>query len=156
MFAAAASQAQVDPKSFEGKQVPAFTMKDLNGKTVSKENLKGKVVLLDFWATWCGPCIQASPLMQKLHAKYAKKGLTVVGVNVSDAPGAAAKYKQKHKYGYTFTTGGEELQRKMGVTGIPAFIFIDKKGVVSKVQIGFAPSVEAAFENAVKTLLAKK
>ena len=143
-----------DPEAMRGKALPAFTMKDLNGKTVSNASLKGKVVLFDFWATWCGPCKMASPLMQSLHKKYASKGLVVLGANVSDAKGAAAKYKKEHNFDYLFTTGGEGLLKKAGFTGIPGFIFVDKKGVVRKVQSGFGPQLEADFENAIKKLLA--
>jgi thiol-disulfide isomerase/thioredoxin len=154
VYSVAAVNAQADPDAMRGKALPAFTMKDLNGKKITNQTLKGKVVLFDFWATWCGPCKKASPLMQSLHKKYASKGLVVVGANVNDAKGAASKYKKDHKYSYLFTTGGEDLLRKAGFTGIPGFIFVDKKGVVQKVQLGFGDELSADFENTVRRLLA--
>jgi thiol-disulfide isomerase/thioredoxin len=144
------------PEKMEGKKMPAFTMKDTNGKTITDKSLKGKVVLVDFWATWCPPCVAASPTMNKLHAKYAKQGLVILGANVSDRPGAAVKYKNEHKYAYTFTTGGEKLANSLGVRGIPAFFFVDRKGVIQDVQTGFGPELEKQFEGTVKRLLAAK
>lgn len=155
-LAALTSASAQGPEAMQGKKVPAFSMKDIKGKTHTAQSLKGKVVVLDFWATWCGPCKQASPTMQKLHQKYAKQGLVVIGANVSDAPGAAAKYAKEHKYTYNFTTGGDSLGQKLGVQGIPAFFFIDRQGVIQRVQTGFAPGLEADFEATVKKLLAKK
>ncbi len=154
LSAMVAVNGQADPSALKGKALPAFKMTDLNGKAVTNASLKGKVVLFDFWATWCGPCKKASPLMQTLHKKYASKGLVVVGANVNDAKGAASKYKNEHKYSYLFTTGGEELLRKTGFSGIPGFIFVDKKGIVQKVQLGFGEELTTEFENTVKQLLA--
>ena len=148
------SQAQGDPQAMNGKALPAFSMKDLNGKPVTNKSLKGKVVLLDFWATWCGPCKMASPLMETLHKKYSGKGLVVIGANIQDPKGAAAKYKKEHKYSFLFTTGGEELMRKAGFTGIPGFVFVDKKGIVRKVQVGYGTSLEKEFDSVVRSLLA--
>ncbi len=143
-----------DPDAMKGKALPKFAMKDLNGKPITNATIKGKVVLFDFWATWCGPCKKASPLMESLHKKYASKGLVVIGANVSDAAGSAAKYKKEHKYSYLFTTGGEDLLRTAGFAGIPGFIFVDKKGVVQKVQTGFGEALSADFESTIKKLLA--
>lgn len=144
------------PEKFEGKKLPAFTMKDTAGKTISDKSLKGKVVLIDFWATWCAPCVAASPMMNRLHQKYAKQGLVVVGANISDKPGSAVKYKKEHKYGYTFTTGGEKLAQSLGVQGIPAFIFVDRNGKIADVQVGTSADIEAQFDATLKRILASK
>lgn len=144
------------PEKFEGKKIPAFTMKDTAGKPVSDKSLKGKVVLIDFWATWCAPCVAASPMINRLHQKYAKQGLVVIGANISDKAGSAEKYKKEHKYGYTFTTGGEDLAKKLGVQGIPAFIFVDRKGNIADVQVGTTPGLEAQFDATLKRILAAK
>lgn len=145
-----------EPEKFEGKQIPAFTMKDTNGKAVTDKALRGKVVLIDFWATWCAPCVAASPMINRLHQKYAKQGLVVLGANISDKAGSAAKYKKEHKYGYTFTTGGETLAKSLGVQGIPAFIFVDRNGKIADVQVGTKPGLEAQFEATLKRVLASK
>lgn len=130
----------------EGKTAPAFSMKTTDGKTLNNANLKGKVVLLDFWATWCGPCKAASPTMQKLHKQYAAKGLVVVGVDVMEDGNAkqlASAYKAEHKYTYTFTYDNDALANKWGVKGIPQFVLIDRKGVVKETWFGWGDTNKA-------------
>lgn len=150
--------AQSELESMVGRPAPAFKMTDTKGKVHTNKSLKGKVVLLDFWATWCGPCKAASPTMQKLHAKYAKKGLVVVGANTfeeGDSKSAAIKYMKEHKYSYTFTYGNDALARALGVRGIPAFVFLDKTGKIAKALVGFGGQRPAEMEALVKNLLAK-
>lgn len=144
-------------ENLKGKPFPAFKMTDTNGKVHTNASLKGKVVLLDFWATWCGPCKAASPTMQKLHEKYASKGLVVIGANAYEQPkdkaGAAAKYQKEHKYTYTFTKDNDKLAASIGARGIPFFVFIDKQGVVREVATGFGGGSAAQFEKTVQSLL---
>src|SRR6185503_13461909 len=129
-----------------GKAAPAFKMKDVKGKTHTNKSLKGKVVLLDFWATWCGPCKAASPTMQALHKKYAKQGLVVVGANTFDGKDGLAKskaYLKEFGYTYTFTYGNDALAQSLGIRGIPAFVFIGKDGKVAETQVGFGGELAA-------------
>jgi cytochrome c biogenesis protein CcmG/thiol:disulfide interchange protein DsbE len=140
-----------------GKPISAFSMRDLSGKTHTDKTLRGRVVLIDFWATWCGPCKKASPIMERLHKTYGKRGLTVIGANVEGIDGDASKlvrdYRAKHKYTYTFTVGNEDLGSKWNVEGIPTFILIDKKGIVRQVQVGTGPSWDKNLENLIKASL---
>jgi thiol-disulfide isomerase/thioredoxin len=163
-FAAAAlalgaiSQGSNPLAKLEGKPAPAFKMTDINGKVLTNQNLKGKVVLLDFWATWCGPCKAASPTMQALHKKYASKGLVVVGANTfdgSDGKQKSVKYAKEHNYSYTFTYGNDQFASSLGIRGIPAFIYIGKDGKIAKTQIGFGESMAPQMEATVKGLLSK-
>lgn len=154
---AAIATAQSPVESLNGKKMPSFSMTDLSGKKHTNTSLKGKVVILDFWASWCGPCKAASPTMQALHQKYASKGLVVIGANTEgqgDGFAIAKKYAAEHRFGYTFTAKNEDFAQKLGIQGIPTFIFIDKKGVVRRVEVGFNPgSTPASFEDTVKRLL---
>jgi cytochrome c biogenesis protein CcmG, thiol:disulfide interchange protein DsbE len=151
----AVSFAKQSPTALRGKKMPAFEMTTFAGKKLSSASLKGKAVILDFWATWCGPCKAASPSMQKLHEKYASKGLVVIGVNMGETDNGkqAALYPKQHKYTYTFTKNNDKLADKIGVTGIPLFIFIDRKGNVSQVMTGYSPSADATFEKYAQAIL---
>jgi len=154
---AIAQQRSDSPESFKGKAMPAFKMTTVDGKTLTNASLKGKVVLLDFWATWCGPCKMASPSVQKLHEKYGKKGLVAIGANVweqGDSKKKAADYAKEHKYTYTFTHSNDELAKTLKINGIPTFVLVDKKGVVQMVQVGFDPqSTEQELDKAIQKLL---
>lgn len=132
-----------------GKALPKFTSKNIKGGTVTNSSLKGKVVLMDFWATWCGPCVKMSPTMQKLHAKYGKKGLVVIGMNLEGGDEASDKskslaYVKKHKYTYLNTYGNDAIASKLGVQGIPRFVLADKKGKIIGDWTGSSDGFEAA------------
>ncbi len=155
-FLGVAAFAQQDdaPKiqDLEGKPAPEFKMVDAAGKEYTNKSLKGQVVLIDFWATWCGPCKAASPTIQSLHEKYGKKGLMVLGANAFEKgkKDAAAGYSKEHGYTYQMTVNNDALAKSWGVKGIPTFIIIDKTGVVKKVQVGFGGEETAkALEDAV-------
>lgn len=146
-------------ESLKGKPFPSFKMTDTNGKVHTNASLKGKVLLVDFWATWCGPCKAASPTMQKLHEKYAKDGLVVIGANTYEQPKdratAAAKYQKDHKYTYVFTKENDKLASQLGARGIPFFVFVDRQGVVREVATGFGGGSAEQFEKTIQSLLKK-
>ncbi|MBN9502452.1 MAG: hypothetical protein BGO01_13635 [Armatimonadetes bacterium 55-13] len=146
------------PESWEGKALPKFEMTKLDGKKIATTSLKGKVLLIDFWATWCGPCKMASPVMQKLHEKYASKGLMVIGANTmerGDAKKLAGDYAKEHGYKYTFTYGNDAFSKQMNVRGIPTMLIVDKKGVVNTVNVGYSERLYDKLEAAIKPLLKK-
>jgi thiol-disulfide isomerase/thioredoxin len=150
------------PEKMANKAAPTWKMTTIDGKTITGAGLKGKVVLIDFWATWCGPCKLASPIMQALHEKYGSKGLVVIGANTSErdpsgnllnTPKLAADYRSEHKYTYTFTYGNDAMKNAWGVQGIPTMFIIDKQGIVKKVQVGYDDKLQSVLEAAIKPLL---
>lgn len=143
-------------KTLVGKQIPAFTMTTFAGKKLTSASLKGKPMILDFWATWCGPCKAASPTMQKLQDKYKSKGLVVIGADILEGGSntRALKYPVEHKYTYTFTKDNEAYGQKLGITGLPCIIFVDKTGKIVAVESGFSEATSPAkFEAHVKKMI---
>ena len=130
-----------------------FSMKDLDGKTVSLASFKGKVVLLNFWATWCGPCKAEIPGFVELQAKYKDK-LAVVGYSVDDTADKARAFANEYKINYPILLGEgkEDVQDAYGpIWGIPASFVISKDGKVCRRHMGIAP--KALFEKELTALM---
>jgi thiol-disulfide isomerase/thioredoxin len=131
-----------------------FTMKDLEGKDVSLASYKGKVILLNFWATWCGPCKAEIPGFVELQQQYAKDGLVVVGYSVDDEAPKARAFANEYKMNYPILLGlgREDVQDAYGpIWGIPASFIISRDGRVCQKHLGIAP--KAVFEKEIKALL---
>lgn len=119
-----------------GSMAPDFSLKNADGETVTLSELKGNVVMIDFWATWCGPCIAAMPAVQKMHEEYESKGVKIYGINTWER-GDAVKFKKDKGYTYGLLLEGDEVAKQYGVTGIPAFFIMDHEGRVIYAGQGF-------------------
>ena len=131
-----------------------FTMKDLDGKDVKLSSFKGKVILLNFWATWCGPCKAEIPGFVELQNQYGKDGLVVVGYSVDDEAPKARAFVNEYKMNYPVLLGlgREDVQDAYGpIWGIPASFIISREGTVCQKHLGIAP--KAVFEKEIKALL---
>lgn len=131
-----------------------FKIKDLDGKQVELSSFKGKVILLNFWATWCGPCKAEIPGFVELQAKY-RDQLTVVGYSVDDDAPKARAFAQEYKMNYPILLGEgrEDVQDAFGpIWGIPASFLISKDGRVCKKHLGIAP--KSVFEKEITALIA--
>lgn len=139
-----------------GQAAPDIIGVDLDGKAVRLADFKGKVVLLDFWATGCGPCVQGLPHMNKLREKYKDQPFVLLGVN-RDAPGSASKVKRfLSKRGFTidqFDDSAGNVTRAYSVNGIPCVVLIDKAGIVQDVDVGYLPGKEKETQLKVDRLL---
>lgn len=114
-----------------GAAAPAFKLKDFEGKERTLEEFKGKVVVLDFWGTWCMPCRMAMPTLQKIHEKYADKGVVVLGMNFESNPKAdPAKFKKDKGFTYPSLAKAETIAGSFNVSSWPTFYVIGKDGKV--------------------------
>jgi thiol-disulfide isomerase/thioredoxin len=117
--------------------------------------LRGRVVLLDFWATWCGPCRVVIPKLDALQARFGAQGLSVLGVSTEDEQDVASfAQRMSMRYGVASDPHGQTT-RSYGVGSLPTLIVIDRRGVVRDVAVGYDPNGEARLDATVRTLLAE-
>ncbi len=127
------------------RPAPNFTATDLKGVTVSLEDYRGRVLLLDFWATWCKPCVKTIPGLQKLHEQRAGKDFTVLGVSIDEKGEKKVKaFVAKHgiTYPVLLDAGDAPAYQTYGVRVIPAMFLIDQKGQIVRQWIGEADQTE--------------
>ena len=135
------------------KVAPEFTLKDSNGQTVHLSDYKGKVVLLDFWATWCGPCKIEIPWFMEFEQQLKDRGFAVVGVSMDeDGWNVVKPYIQQYKVNYRILLGNDQVgQIYGGVESLPTTFLIDRGGKIASVHIGLSGKDE--FKNAINQLL---
>ena len=130
-YAIFGSNTTVKTSPLIGTQAPDFTLKTFDGQELSLSDLEGQTILLNFWASWCMPCKQEAPALERSWQKYKDKGVVFVGVNVWDENSNALKYLSKFGGGYPHVLDpNEEIQIDYGVGGVPETYFIDSSGVV--------------------------
>ncbi len=141
-----------------GSQAPDWTLKTPEGKSVSLAQLRGKVVVLDFWATWCPGCIQAMPSLQRLHEKFEGKPVAVLGVNVGERSPTAdpVAFMKQRGFTYELLLNGGEVSQAYRVLGIPTFYVIGPDGKVVHAATGLSPAGEKELEKTIESLLEKK
>ncbi len=128
-----------------------FTLRDVSGREVSSASFRGKVLLLDYWATWCAPCEKEMPEFQKMQDRYGDQGLVVVGIAMDTDPADVERFAKRLGIGYTLLMGTLEVQEKLGIQGLPTTFVVDREGRIRKKVIGFEYPEE--FEKTVRELL---
>ena len=124
--------------AFKPFPMPSWTLKDVDGKSVTSDELKGKVVVLDFWATWCGPCRSEIPGYIELQKKFRDAGLAIVGVSLDqDGPAKVKKFMEDEGINYRIVMGGDQITDAFGgVQAIPTTFIIDRSGTVRFRKVG--------------------
>jgi cytochrome c biogenesis protein CcmG, thiol:disulfide interchange protein DsbE len=139
------------PPAGQTSNAPDFTLTDTNGKQVSLSDFRGKVVVLDFWATWCPPCKMEIPGFIELQKTYGAKGVEIVGVAL-DEPARVAEFAAKNGMNYTVVLGTDEIALKYGgIDGIPTTVLIDRNGKIVNRFEGYHS--KDSFESEIKKLL---
>ena len=136
------------------KPAPDFALKDASGATVKLSDYKGKVILLDFWATWCGPCKIEIPWFIEFEQTYKDKGFSVIGVSMDeDGWNVVKPYIQERKVNYRILLGTEQVgQLYGGVDSLPTTYLIDRSGKIAAVHVGLETGKDG-FQNEITRLL---
>lgn len=119
------------------KKTTDFTLEQLGNGKITLSAQKGKVVLVDFWATWCPPCRAAIPHLIKLHNTYSDQGLVILGISLDQDQSALKKFVQETNIPYPILIGNNEVAKAYDVQGIPTLVLYDKKGKQVLREVGF-------------------
>ena len=151
MLAAAGS---ANAKAAPNAQAPDFTLRQLNGPNLRLGEQRGRGVMVNFWATWCGPCRVELPHLSRLHDKYRGSGFVLLGVNIDEDPAPARALVGK--MGLTFPVLLDSEKKVVGaydLNAMPATVLIDRDGRVRHLHRGYKEGVEALYEQQVRALL---
>jgi peroxiredoxin len=133
---------------------PQFTLDSRAGSPVSLAQYKGQVVMLNFWASWCGPCRQEMPLLENIYKKYNKMGFTLIGVNVEPDSKAADEWLKQTPVSFPVLYDKESKVSAMyDVAGMPSTVIIDRKGNVRMLHRGYKPGDENEYLDSIRTLI---
>jgi len=151
-------------KDISGK-MPDFTLDSSTGKNVRLEELRGQVVMLNFWATWCGPCRQEMPALEALYSRYSKAGFTILGINVENSKveskrSEIEKFVRSKNLSFPILYDNEKSvttileQQFLGKNmGMPTTVFLDRSGNARFLHEAYKPGDEAKYRKMIKTLL---
>lgn len=138
------------------KPLPAIKLQDFEGKAISSDQFKGNIIVLDFWATWCGPCIAEIPSLNRLQEKYASKGVKVVGVALASGEADEVKpFVGKNKMKYTVLMGDDEQVYDLNVVAFPTTFLVTRDMRVYRKYLGAGPRKAAELEADIEKLLSR-
>lgn len=136
---------------------PTFTLPSRAGDNVSLDQLKGKVVMLNFWASWCGPCRTEMPLLEQMHKRYSSLGFTMVGVNVEANTADAERWLKDTPVSFPVLFDRDSKVSKLyDVNAMPSTVFIDRKGNIRYLHKGYKAGDEGEYLNQIRALLKEK
>src|ERR1700693_901616 len=147
------AHAQSVKESKDRKEAPNFELKDVNGKTVKLSDFRGKTVMVDFWATWCGPCQIEIPWFMDFERKYKDQGFVVIGVAMDDEGWQVVKpFIEQMKMNYRVVIGNDHTADLYGgIEALPTTVLIDRDGRIASTHVGLAGKQD--FQDAIEKLL---
>lgn len=138
-----------------GQPAPGFKLPALvSGTPISLQDYRGKVIYLDFWASWCEPCRQSMPALDELQKRYGAQGLAIVGINLDMETEWAKRFLEKRPVTYVLATDPDgEVPLLYGVEKMPSAFFIDRKGKIREIHQGFRSEMVPRIRHVIETLL---
>lgn len=150
----ATSVAAVSMGAATKRNAPDFTLPSRSGEAVTLSELKGQVVMINFWATWCGPCRQEMPLLEEMYARYNRMGFTLLGVNVEEDSRGADAYLRETPVSFPILFDSDnEVSKLYDVIAMPSTVILDKEGNVRYLHKGYKPGYENEYLSQIRTLL---
>ena len=122
--------------------LPNFTFKTLDGRTIKLSDFKGKVVLLNFWATWCPPCKEEMPIFEKEYKKCKDAGLEVLAVNMDTSQSSLEKFLKENTYSFKIVKPTQEVEKELKLMGFPTSYLLDKEGKIYRIKLGVYRELE--------------
>jgi peroxiredoxin len=136
---------------------PDFTLKTLDGQEITLSQLRGKMVLLDFWATWCGPCRESIPHFIQIYKTYRENGFEMIGLSVDKGDeGVVRRFIESMEISYPVVIASEEVVRNYKVTAIPTTFLIDKEGKIRERIMGFNSAIAQEMTAKITDLTSEK
>ena len=140
-----------------GGEAPDFTLESRAGGAVSLAGLRGQVVLVNFWATWCAPCRQEMPLLDAIYRRYEPMGFTLLGVNVEPDSRLSERFLRDTPVTFPILFDPDEQVSKLySVAAMPSTVIVDRKGVVRYIHHGYKPGDESKYQDSVRTLIRER
>ena len=137
-----------------GAPAPAFQLNSNTGKPLALADFKGQIVLLNFWATWCGPCRQEMPILEQLNRQYHGKGVTLLGINVEPDSAAAVDWLKATPVSFPILFDVDsKVSSLYEVAGMPNTVIVDRKGVVRYIHRGYSAGAENDYLNQIRALI---
>lgn len=135
---------------------PDFALKDLKGSVVRLSDLRGKILVLDFWATWCEPCKQSIPVFESFSRKYPGKDVEVVGISEDAYAEDVVPFVKAHKMSYRVLLDPDNaVQESYRIYGLPSTVIVDRKGMIRESWAGFSESTEREIARSVESLMSE-
>jgi peroxiredoxin len=133
---------------------PDFTLKSNSGANLRLSELRGEVVMINFWASWCGPCRQEMPILSELHDKYKAMGFTVLGVNVEENSSEARKLLKEMPVSFPVLFDNDSsVSKRYDVVAMPSTVLVDRDGNVRYLHKGYKPGLENTYVEQVRSLI---